>query len=188
MSPLSSMRRRLNSDFRIPALWNGIYGLRPSVGRLPHSGLQGPHDGMDMIMGVVGPLATCVEDLSLFCSAVLAQQPWLLEAQNICKPWEAIKSRNPLTIGVMYDDGLCAPHPPISGALEEAVKRLRACGHKIVVWDPISAKESEEILVSVAYLANLENLMYHSSLRYFKIKARSIANISLPETNLRFQF
>jgi hypothetical protein len=41
--------------------------IKPSVARLPHGGLSGAHGGMENIIGVVGPLATYVEDMRLFC-------------------------------------------------------------------------------------------------------------------------
>lgn len=62
-------------SIRVPAAFCGIYGLKPSVGRLPHGGLAGTHTGMENIIGAVGPMARHVEDLSLFCKVcLLAQQ------------------------------------------------------------------------------------------------------------------
>ena len=43
---------------RIPAAYTGLYGLKGSVGRMPHAGLMGSHDGMDAIVGALGPLAS----------------------------------------------------------------------------------------------------------------------------------
>jgi hypothetical protein len=54
-------------SIRVPAAFCGIYGLKPSVGRLPHGGLSGTHAGMENIIGAVGPMARSVEDMSLFC-------------------------------------------------------------------------------------------------------------------------
>ena len=101
----------------------GLYGLKGSVARMPHAGLLGSHDGMDAILGAVGPLAPSLKDLSLFCSSVLSPEvaPWTMEAQTMCQPWRPI-SHPPdtrLTIAVMMDDGLVLPHPPILAAMEE---------------------------------------------------------------------
>ena len=139
---------------RIPALWNGIYGLRPSVGRLPHTGLQGPHDGMDAIVGAVGPLASTLEDISLFCSVVLSEQmsPWNMEAQTMYHPWQPVlhPPEHKLTIAIMLDDGVVYPHPPVVAAIEESVKRLKRDGHRIVTWNPLATKESDDLLFTLS--------------------------------------
>ena len=151
--------------FSLPALWNGIYGLRPSVGRLPHTGLQGPHDGMDALMGVVGPLARSVDDLELFCSSILSHtiSPWHLEAQLINKPWTPYSTtraansvqpilpggRRKLTVALMLDDGMVLPHPPILSALRSAAASLRAAGHVVVPWTPVRAAESDKLLFTL---------------------------------------
>lgn len=41
----------------------------------------------------------------------------------------------PLTIGVLLDDGVVRPHPPITRVLKSAVEALRAAGHDIIEWD-----------------------------------------------------
>lgn len=138
-------------SIRIPALWNGCYGLKPSTGRLPHTGLQGPHAGMDAITGACGPLSAHAEDLSLFCSVILGQRPWDLEAQTIRLPWLPLPhptGTERLTFAVMRDDGICAPHPPITAALDKVVCGLLKMGHRIVEWTPLRPKESEDLLVS----------------------------------------
>jgi amidase len=59
------------------------------VARLPHGGLAGVHGGMENIIGAVGPMATCVEDMQLFCEVVLESQPWLHEPTLVEKPWNS---------------------------------------------------------------------------------------------------
>lgn len=54
-------------SIRVPSGFCGIFGLKPSVARLPHGGLSGAHGGMENIVGCVGPMASCVEDMRLFC-------------------------------------------------------------------------------------------------------------------------
>jgi len=56
----------IGGSIRIPAAHGGLYGLKGSVARLPHAGLMGSHDGMDEIVGCVGPIATSARDLELF--------------------------------------------------------------------------------------------------------------------------
>jgi Asp-tRNA(Asn)/Glu-tRNA(Gln) amidotransferase A subunit family amidase len=54
-------------SIRVPAAFSGLYGLKGSQGRIPHGGLSGVQGGMENVVGVIGPVATCFEDLSLFC-------------------------------------------------------------------------------------------------------------------------
>jgi amidase len=54
-------------SLRNPAAWNGVYGLRPSFGRVPYgiqagSALEG--DTFIQQLGIEGPMGRCVEDLA----------------------------------------------------------------------------------------------------------------------------
>lgn len=124
-------------SIRVPSSFCGIYGLKPSVARMPHGGLTGLHAGMENIIGVCGPLATCVEDLRLFCQVVLDSEPWHYEPSLIEMPWKAhIDTPKKLVIGVMWNDGIVQPHPPVTRALQEAAAALKKAGHTIIDWKP----------------------------------------------------
>lgn len=49
--------------------------------------------------------------------------------------YQEILSR-PLTIGVIWDDGVVRVHPPIRRALDHLVEKLKAAGHETITWDP----------------------------------------------------
>lgn len=120
----------------MPSAFCGLFGFKPSVARLPHGGLSGAHSGMENIIGVVGPMATCVEDMRLFCRVVSASQPWLQEPSLVGLPWKAAERfQTPLKIGVIWNDGIVQPHPPVTRCLQETVSSLKAAGHSIVTWD-----------------------------------------------------
>ena len=72
-------------SIRVPAAFCGIFGLKPSVARLPHGGLVGAHGGMENIVGCVGPMATCIEDLRLFCKASLDSIVFSLRTYSISR-------------------------------------------------------------------------------------------------------
>ncbi|RVX70935.1 hypothetical protein B0A52_06092 [Exophiala mesophila] len=126
----------IGGSIRTPSAFCGIYGLKPSVARLPHSGLAGLHDGLMNVVGAVGPMATALDDLDLFCAAALAQRPWDHEPSLIELPWKKdVQPLAKLKIGVVWNDGVVHPHPPITRALQETVSSLRSAGHTVVDWD-----------------------------------------------------
>ncbi|TEY34599.1 hypothetical protein BOTCAL_0623g00020 [Botryotinia calthae] len=129
----------IGGSIRNPALSCGIYGLKPSVARLPHSGLSGAHDGMESVIGVVGPIATCLADVELFCKTLLDAQPWRQEVGLLPIPWgsreasAAEKEENrKLKIGIIYTDGVHTPHPPITRVLHSTESALKDAGHEII--------------------------------------------------------
>ncbi|KAG4027999.1 hypothetical protein MFRU_025g00650 [Monilinia fructicola] len=132
----------IGGSIRNPAMSCGLYALKPSVARLPHSGLSGAHAGMESIIGVVGPLGRSLDDLELFSKVLIDDSPWTREATLIPIPWR-IRSRaaspppgpdspKTLTIGIISSDGAHAPHPPIARALHRAAQTLRRARHAIV--------------------------------------------------------
>ena len=61
----------------------------------------------------------------------------------------------PLVIGVMRDDGVVRPHPPISRVLDDVVAALQGAGHEIVTWVPETLhQECIEIMVKAGTLSN----------------------------------
>ncbi|KAI9646465.1 hypothetical protein NHQ30_004458 [Ciborinia camelliae] len=137
----------IGGSIRNPALSCGLYGLKPSIARLPHSGLSGAHDGMESIIGVVGPLATCMDDVELFCKTLLDAEPWRREVGLIPIPWGSRESGGTkneegaaeaaprkLRIGVIYTDGVHDPHPPISRVLHATTQKLQNAGHTCILF------------------------------------------------------
>lgn len=132
----------IGGSIRVPSAFCGIYGLKPSVSRTPHSGLSGLHGGMQNIIGVVGPMAHCVEDMELFMSAALYNSPWRREPAIIPKPWlQDQPGKSHLKIGIMWDDGFVHPHPPVTRAMRDAAVALQAAGHTLVDWKPLYHEE-----------------------------------------------
>lgn len=95
----------IGGSIRIPAAFNGCYGLRPTALRIPNLGNFGITSGQESIRGVVGPLGQSVDDLDLFMSAMLAAEPWDTETMLVPVPWRQPSLKKDFTIGVMLDDG-----------------------------------------------------------------------------------
>ncbi|KAI5270396.1 amidase [Aureobasidium subglaciale] len=143
----------IGGSIRIPAAFNGLFGLRPSSGRLPYEGMANSFDGAPSILSVVGPLSSSSAGLKLAVKSILQTEPWQHDPRVHPLPWrdeqeEAAKklaSEKKLTFAVLKHDGNCAPHPPIKRALEETVQKLEALGHKVIEWQPPSHGKLEEI-------------------------------------------
>lgn len=139
----------IGGSIRIPAAFNGLYGLRPSGGRLPYEGMANSMDGSNTILSVVGPLATTARSLKLLTRSILSQEPWLHDPLVIDMPWrdaqeqavyDAVKpvstSRKKLSFAVMMSDGTVNPQPPVARAVAAVADALTKAGHKVIEWKP----------------------------------------------------
>lgn len=133
----------IGGSVRVPAAFNGLYGIRPSAGRIPYEGVANSMDGQNSIASVVGPLATTIGGLKLLFKSVLSQKPWLHDPLAIELPWrddaeqevlDLIKSsaagKNLLSFGIMSSDDYIQPVPPVSRALRMMTATLLKLGHK----------------------------------------------------------
>ncbi|RMY56381.1 hypothetical protein D0865_03685 [Hortaea werneckii] len=136
----------IGGSIRIPAAFNGLYGIRPSTGRLPYEGMANSMDGQNSILSVVGPLATTPDALKLIMQGLLSTQPWLHDPLVNEIPWRdeaelAIidplrRVNHQLAFAVMRHDGTCTPHPPVARAVDIVVKVAQKLGHKVLEWKP----------------------------------------------------
>ncbi|KAF1984926.1 putative general amidase GmdA [Aulographum hederae CBS 113979] len=135
----------IGGSIRIPAAFNGLFGLRPSSGRLPYEGMANSMDGQNTVLSVVGPLATTSASLTLMTKSILSRDPWLHDPLVHEIPWrdshyDAMKSLlssgSKLSFGVIRNDGITSPHPPVTRALEFLTSTLASAGHEITPWTP----------------------------------------------------
>ncbi len=120
-------------SIRIPALCCGVYGFKPTTGRVPYRGQASPSlPGLTGIVPAAGPLATSVSDLKLFFKSVLEAKPWMDDSTVVAAPYQIIANKELLTIGIFPEDPQLPLHPPVRRALDNAVFALTAAGHKLV--------------------------------------------------------
>lgn len=134
----------IGGSVRIPSSFCGIYGLRPSCGRVPYAGCVNSMEGQDSILSVLGPLSRSIGGIKTFIEAVVSQKPWYKDPLVIRKPWDQGEydlvdhgsGKEPLCFAILWDDGRIKPHPPITRGLELTKKALLAAGHKVIDWKP----------------------------------------------------
>ena len=133
----------IGGSIRIPAAFNGLYGIRPSSGRLPYEGMANSMEGQNSILSVVGPLSHSAGSLRLLIKSLLSQQPWLHDPLVNEMPWRDDQEKQiqdlihsshngtpRLAFGIMKHDGAVTPHPPVQRAMDIVVKTLERLGHK----------------------------------------------------------
>jgi amidase len=141
----------IGGSIRIPAGFNGLFGIRPSGERLPYEGMANSMDGQNSVLSVVGPLATTVGAVKLLVKAILSQSPWLHDPLVIEMPWRdsveqetmdlikaAASGESKLSFGILKNDGVVGLHPPVARAIQLCADALANAGHKVIEWKPPS--------------------------------------------------
>ncbi|KAL3417551.1 acetamidase [Phlyctema vagabunda] len=148
----------IGGSIRSPAANNGLYGFKPTTLRLPVAGWSATMFGSEGIIPTIGPLSTSLEGCKLFMKTLIAAKPWLTEPCLLPFPWKDElepfypQGKRKLKVGVLWDDGVVKPHPPITRALERVVKHLRTRGNvEVVEWKPYKHDEAWEIIANLYF-------------------------------------
>lgn len=137
----------VGGSIRIPAMCNGLYGLKPSNGRVPYvvgqQSLQLPGVSKLALPASAGPISVSLRDCELLMQVVSGARSWERDPEIRMGKWEDMddlnvgvgeKQRRPV-IGVVWRDGLIEPLPPVLKVLEEVVGKLKDTGVDVVQLD-----------------------------------------------------
>ncbi|EKG22103.1 Amidase [Macrophomina phaseolina MS6] len=128
----------------------GLYGLKPSSGRLPYQNVAVSTDGQEHVPSVIGPLARSLSSLRFITKAVIDAAPWEHDPRVVPLPWrteiEAEIQSRPLVIGLLVDDGVVRVHPPVERVVKDAARKLEAAGHEVIPWSSSGHRECIEIM------------------------------------------
>lgn len=119
-------------SIRVPAMCNGVFGIKQSNGRVPAGGgpLISP-DGMSRctIPAVVGPLARSVDDIDYVMREVVPRA-WMWGEDCFPAHWNldsGFRGSGPhgeFVFGILRGDGNCVPLPPMMRLLDEVKTKL----------------------------------------------------------------
>jgi aspartyl-tRNA(Asn)/glutamyl-tRNA(Gln) amidotransferase subunit A len=126
----------IGGSVRLPATWNGLVALKPSLGRIP---IDPPYVGR-----VAGPMTRTVDDTALMMSVLSKpdrRDGMSLPAYDI--NWKALdKSPRKLRFGLMLDAGTGqALEKPVRDVAVKAAKAFEAVGAVVTEVDGILTRE-----------------------------------------------
>ncbi len=127
----------IGGSIRIPAMCNGVYGFKPSAGRVPYAGQEsGTLEGAGRVglQSCAGPITRTLEDVGVLMEAVEDGRAWEADPAVLPGRWWSVerKAKSPLKIRVLWRDGVVEPLPPVRRTLEEVVRKLKGRGIEVV--------------------------------------------------------
>ncbi|KZV63328.1 amidase [Peniophora sp. CONT] len=145
----------LGGSVRIPAAYNGLFGLRPTLHRFPYAGARNTLLGLEGIQSALGPLSPTIDGVKVFAKAVLEGEPWLLDPKTPEIPWRESmaalegKDGKKAVFGVMWWDGVVKPQPPMRRALEMTVEAMKKAGYEVIDFEPLDVEKAEKLVLDL---------------------------------------
>jgi len=147
---------------RRPAAHVGVVGFKPSAGAIPTPRVPSPTD-------VLSPMATCVDDVTLFFEVLAGRHPE--DPVSIDLPADDGRPIRALRIGFSPRFGLNVPvDADVEAAIGTAVEKLRAAGLPIEQADPVwpdGASEEGLMPIQCAALAASYGARWHAEPELF---------------------
>jgi Asp-tRNA(Asn)/Glu-tRNA(Gln) amidotransferase A subunit family amidase len=132
-------------SIRVPAHFSGICGLKPTPGRIPSTGHFPPSGGPFSLLGVVGPMARTVSDLTALFEVM--QGP---DEGDPCAAPVPLRPLNrgevkKLRIGYFEDDGRTPVTPETRVAVRSAARALQDAGFTVDPFRPEGLEEARQL-------------------------------------------
>ncbi|CAG8249637.1 unnamed protein product [Penicillium salamii] len=147
----------IGGSVSMPASFQGVFSIKPSSGRISFKDAANTGRGQEVMPTVVGIMGHSVETLTLVFKSLLSTKPWLQDPYVLPNPWRAElqfdldKEPNYTpAFGLLLDDGLVTPHPPIARALRMIKKAMEEEGYQLINWEGPSVNESMKIHGAIA--------------------------------------
>lgn len=107
-------------------------------------------EGQEHVPSSIGPMSSTLDTIHMSMKSLIDLKPWQYDARCTPIPWREEQyqeaSSRPLVFGVLFDDGVARPHPPVTRVLQEAVDLLRTAGHEVIEWNAELHKECVQLM------------------------------------------
>ena len=117
-------------SIRLPAAFNGIAGIRPTIGRVSNHGIT----PLAWTLDTAGPMCRTVEDCALMLAAIAGFDPADRQTANVPVPdyrLELARGLEGVRIALIEDFSLTGLQAGVASAIEAAVAELEAGGAQI---------------------------------------------------------
>lgn len=131
-------------SIRVPAHFSGIFGLKPTPGRIPATGHVPSSVGPFALIGVVGPMARTAEDLKILFEVM--QGPDFGDTSSAPVPvrWPAAYDLKKMRIGYFEDDGRTPVTSEMRAAIRTAVEALKKAGFTVEPFRPEGLEQARQ--------------------------------------------
>ena len=132
-------------SIREPAHFCGICGLKPTPGRIPSTGHFPKSGGPFALIGVVGPMARTVADLSLLFEVMAGADDGDPCSAPVPSRKIATKELKAIPIGFFEEDGRTPVTPETRDAVQKAGQLLNKSGMTVEPFRPEGLEESRQL-------------------------------------------
>jgi len=166
-----------NGSIRVPSSFCGIFGLKPTYGRVSRYGLIAFASSLDHI----GPFANTVKDAALILRTIAGRDPMDSTSTEIPVPDYVAELEKPvkgLRVGVAKEYFGAGLDPEVRAVVEAAIQKLAELGCEVV---SVSLPHTEYAIPTYYIVATAEassNLARFDGVRYgFRAKANTLSEM-----------
>jgi Asp-tRNA(Asn)/Glu-tRNA(Gln) amidotransferase A subunit family amidase len=130
---------------RVPAHFTGICSLKPTPGRIPGRGHLPPCVGPFSILGVIGPMARTMADVTLLFRALSGQDQLDPVSPPLALRQPTLDDLRKNTVGFFEDDGLVPVTQETRAAVNAAAQALRDAGFRVEPFRPSTLEQLRKL-------------------------------------------
>lgn len=123
----------IGGSIRIPATYNGIFAIKPSVGRISYLRVSNSYKSQECIPSVIGPLSKTLEEIEFLMKIIINTKCWIYDPKVLSFNWREFKIPDKVKIGIWFDSGSVEPMPAIVRNLKEIYEDLEKSEYNIEV-------------------------------------------------------